>query len=80
MVFWMMTTLMTHNRKENIWYQEVWWAPVCHDVGDGLVFKAMMACLILILCAKIYHIWPMCFLFVLHACLLEDFYHVCSMM
>ena len=46
---------MTHNTVWSVWLagvglerkmvSEVWWAPVHQDVGDSLVFKAMMACL-----------------------------------
>ena len=50
----LMTPLMTHNTVWSIWiagvslengFSEVWWAPVCHNLGDGLVLKAIMACL-----------------------------------
>ena len=66
------------------WYREVWWAPVCHGVSDGLVFKAMMACL-KILQIFMANVFPFCFVpfffFSPHfAYLFEDFCHICSMM
>ena len=55
-------------------------APVCHSLGDGLVLKAIMACLT----KKYRYLWPMCFFFssvpfflILHA---SSMLPVCSMM
>ena len=88
-MFWLTTLLMTHNTVWSIWlagvglengFSEVWWAPVCHSLGDGLVLKAIMACLT----KKYRYLWPMCFLFssvpfflVLHV---SSMLPVCSMM
>ena len=74
---------------DKIQYREVWWALVCHRVGDGLVFKAMMAHLkiLQIFMANVF-LFNFCAIFLYFACLFKDFFPylfkslflVCSMM